>query len=170
MRHVYIKARTPQLNGKVERSHRTDEDEFYQLLSYTDDVDLNEKVKSWEHFYNFNRPHAAFEGKTPDEALSEKASKRIKTAKSNNSSTKRSNVITDRQKSKLADRLNDVMRQSLTIWSSKTGLYISYQGKNSFLVKKFSPTNRVLSQNFLTKEELLSGDIPEIFTTTWKKM
>jgi transposase InsO family protein len=69
MRHVYIKARTPQLNGKVERSHRTDEDEFYQLLSYTDDVDLNEKVKSWEHFYNFNRPHAAFEGKTPYEAL-----------------------------------------------------------------------------------------------------
>jgi hypothetical protein len=109
-------------------------------------------------------------GKTPDEALSKKASKRIKTAKSNNSSSKRSNVITDRQKSKLADRLNDVMRQSLTIWSSKTGLYISYQGKNSFLVKKFSPTNRVLSQNFLTKEELLSGDIPEIFTTTWKKM
>ncbi|MFK5857505.1 MAG: IS481 family transposase [Bacteroidota bacterium] len=69
MRHVYIKARTPQLNGKVERSHRTDKDEFYQLLSYTDDVDLNEKLKSWEHFYNFNRPHTAFDGKTPYEAL-----------------------------------------------------------------------------------------------------
>ena len=27
MRHVYIKARTPQLNGKVERSHRTDKQE-----------------------------------------------------------------------------------------------------------------------------------------------
>ncbi|MCP4900608.1 MAG: transposase, partial [bacterium] len=28
MEHVYIKPRTPQLNGKVERSHRTDKDEF----------------------------------------------------------------------------------------------------------------------------------------------
>jgi hypothetical protein len=26
---VYIKARTLQLNGKVERSHRTDQQEFY---------------------------------------------------------------------------------------------------------------------------------------------
>lgn len=42
--HVYIKPRTPRLNGKVERSHRTDEREFYQLLTYTDDVDLNQKL------------------------------------------------------------------------------------------------------------------------------
>jgi len=69
IRHVYIKPRSPQLNGKVERSHRTDQEEFYQLLTYTDDVDLNEKLKAWEIFYNFNRPHGAFEGKTPYEAL-----------------------------------------------------------------------------------------------------
>ncbi|MFC2115072.1 IS481 family transposase [Bacteroidota bacterium] len=69
MRHVYIKPRSPQLNGKVERSHRTDQEEFYQLLSYTDDVDLNEKLEAWENFYNFNRPHGAFDGKTPYEAL-----------------------------------------------------------------------------------------------------
>lgn len=70
IRHVYIKPRSPQLNGKVERSHRTDQEEFYQLLSYTDDVDLNlnEKLKHWEHFYNFNRPHGTFDGKTPYEA------------------------------------------------------------------------------------------------------
>ena len=29
MRHSYIKPRTPRLNGKVERSHGTDEREFY---------------------------------------------------------------------------------------------------------------------------------------------
>jgi len=40
MDHVYIKPRTPRLNWKVERSHSTDEQEFYQLLSYKDDVDL----------------------------------------------------------------------------------------------------------------------------------
>jgi len=30
--YVYIKPRTPRLNGKVERSHRIDDQEFYQLL------------------------------------------------------------------------------------------------------------------------------------------
>lgn len=69
MRHVYIKPRSPQLNGKVERSHRTDKEEFYQLLTYTDDVDLNKKLEEWERFYNFGRPHGAFKGKTPYEAL-----------------------------------------------------------------------------------------------------
>ena len=69
MRHVYIKPRSPQLNGKVERSHRIDQEEFYQLLSYTDDVDLNEKLNAWENFYNFNRPHGAFNGKTSYEIL-----------------------------------------------------------------------------------------------------
>ena len=34
----------------VERSHRTDQTEFYQLLTYTDDVDLNSKLKAWENF------------------------------------------------------------------------------------------------------------------------
>jgi len=68
MRHVYIKPGSPQLNGRVERSHRTDQEEFYQLLTYTDD-DLNKKLKNWEEFYNFNRPHGAYEGKTPYEKL-----------------------------------------------------------------------------------------------------
>jgi transposase InsO family protein len=67
IRHVYIKPRSPQLNGKVERSHRTDQEEFYQLLTYTDDVDLNEKLAAWESFYNLNRPHGAHGGKTPYE-------------------------------------------------------------------------------------------------------
>lgn len=69
IRHVYIKPRSPQLNGKVERSHRSDREEFYQLLTYTDDVDLNKKLDKWEHFYNFDRPHGAFKGETPYEAL-----------------------------------------------------------------------------------------------------
>ena len=70
IRHVYIKPRTPRLNGKVERSHGTDDREFYQLLTYTDEVGLNEKLTEWENYYNFNRPHGAFAGKTPYEALS----------------------------------------------------------------------------------------------------
>ena len=69
IRHTYIKPRSPQLNGKVERSHGIDQQEFYQLLTYTDDVDLNKKLESWEQFYNFDRPHGAFEGKTPYEVM-----------------------------------------------------------------------------------------------------
>ena len=52
IRHVYIRPRTPHLNGKVERSHRVDDQEFYQLLDkdgITDDIHLfNAKLKEWE--------------------------------------------------------------------------------------------------------------------------
>ena len=72
IRHIYIKPRSPNLNGKVERSHGIDEVEFYQLLTYTDDVDLNKKLAEWERFYNFSRPHGALKGKTPYEVLREK--------------------------------------------------------------------------------------------------
>ncbi len=74
IRHVYIKPRTPRLNGKVERSHGTDEREFYQLLEYTDDVDLKRKLAEWQQFYNFSRPHGAHAGKTPYEVLRERLS------------------------------------------------------------------------------------------------
>ncbi|MCL1927952.1 MAG: IS481 family transposase [Treponema sp.] len=72
IKHVYIKPGTPRLNGKVERSHRTDENEFYQLLEYKDDVDLEAKLSEWEKFYNLHRPHGAFKGMTPFEVLRKK--------------------------------------------------------------------------------------------------
>ena len=72
IRHVYIKPRSPQLNGKVERSHRTDQEEFYQLLNYKNAVDPEKKLSHWEQFYNFPRPHGAHQGKTPYESLRDK--------------------------------------------------------------------------------------------------
>jgi transposase InsO family protein len=73
IRHVYIRPRTPRLNGKVERSHRVDDQEFYQLLDkngVSDDIRLfNAKLREWEHYYNYNRPHAALDGQTPYERL-----------------------------------------------------------------------------------------------------
>ena len=69
---LFDKHRTPQLNGKVERSHRSDQQEFYQLLSYKGDVDLEAKLDEWERFYNFARPHGAHNGQTPYEALRDK--------------------------------------------------------------------------------------------------
>ena len=62
MKHVYIKPRLTPLNGKVERSHLTDKYEFYQLLTYTDNVNLHEKIAEWERVYNYERPHSAFSG------------------------------------------------------------------------------------------------------------
>ena len=67
IQHVYIKPGSPNLNGKVERSHRTDKQEFYQFLDYTDDVNLKDKIMEWENFYNFNRPHKSHGGLTPYE-------------------------------------------------------------------------------------------------------
>ena len=73
IRHVDIRPRTPHLNGKVERSHRIDDQEFYQLLDQdgiTDDIHLfNEKLREWEDYYNYHRPHGALDGQTPYERL-----------------------------------------------------------------------------------------------------
>ena len=72
IRHGYITTSSPQLNGKLERSHRTDEQEFYQLLSYQAGVDLNEKLAEWESFYNISRPRGAFDGRAPYEIRRER--------------------------------------------------------------------------------------------------
>jgi transposase InsO family protein len=50
--HVYIKPATPRLNGKVERSHRIDQEEFYRMLKgvVIDDTEL------------FQRPAPGVEG------------------------------------------------------------------------------------------------------------
>jgi len=70
--HSYIKPRTPRLNGKVERSHRIDNEEFYRMLKgvVIDDTGLfNDKLQEWEDFYNFHRPHGGLDGQTPYERL-----------------------------------------------------------------------------------------------------
>jgi transposase InsO family protein len=53
--HVKIKPRTPRLNGKVERSHGIDAEEFYRLLDgvVIDDANIcNDKLQEWEVYYN----------------------------------------------------------------------------------------------------------------------
>ena len=78
--HVYIKPSTPRLNGKVERSHRIDADEFYKLLDgvVIDEASvLNAKLEEWERFYNFERPHGGLGGQTPYERLRERARAKV---------------------------------------------------------------------------------------------
>jgi hypothetical protein len=63
------------LNGKVERSHRIDQEEFYRMLDgvvIDDTILFNDKLQEWEDFYNFNRPHGGLGGQTPYERLRQK--------------------------------------------------------------------------------------------------
>lgn len=81
IRHVYIRVRTPRLNGKVERSHRVDDQEFYQLLDkrgISDDIHLfNKKLRQWEKYYNYHRPHRGLGGQTPYERLLARARAKV---------------------------------------------------------------------------------------------
>jgi hypothetical protein len=47
------------------RTIRTDQTGFYQLLTYTGDVDLHANLNAWENFHNYDRPRLALDGKTP---------------------------------------------------------------------------------------------------------
>jgi transposase InsO family protein len=76
--HVYIKPRHPRLNGKAERSHRIDEEEFYRMLDGVlihDAKVFNDKLREWEDFYNYHRPHGGLEGQTPYERLRRKTTR-----------------------------------------------------------------------------------------------
>ncbi|MFI6078670.1 IS481 family transposase [Actinoplanes sp. NPDC051343] len=73
--HTYIKPASPHLNGNVERSHRIDAEEFYRMLDgvVIDDTGVfNDKLREWEDYYNYHRPHGALDGQTPYERLKQK--------------------------------------------------------------------------------------------------
>lgn len=50
IRHVFIKPASLHLNDVVERSHHTDKTKFYQLIEYTDNVDIAKKLSEWDIF------------------------------------------------------------------------------------------------------------------------
>jgi hypothetical protein len=63
----------------VERSHRIDAEEFYQLLDgvVIDDTKVfNDKLREWENFYNYHRPHGGLGGQTPYERLKQRTQTR----------------------------------------------------------------------------------------------
>lgn len=65
-----VKPASPHLNGKVERSQRTDLDEFYSDVNIKD-PNLKALLLEWEFYYNQYRPHSSLNGKTPNERYSE---------------------------------------------------------------------------------------------------
>jgi transposase InsO family protein len=60
--------RSPRLNGKVERAHRTHQEEFYELVEVPDDLaSHNALLRQHEAVYNGLRPHQALGYLTPNE-------------------------------------------------------------------------------------------------------
>ena len=55
---------SPHLNGKVERSQKTDKAEFYATVDL-DDPNLSDELAYWQQYYNWERPHSAHHGKPP---------------------------------------------------------------------------------------------------------
>lgn len=66
--HYLIDPGKPAQNGKVERSHRTDQEMFYDRRNFRTIVGLKRAIKQWNNQYN-NLEHCALDGLTPNEAL-----------------------------------------------------------------------------------------------------
>lgn len=64
--HKLIRPRTPEHNGKVERSHRIDQDKFYRTLRFFNLEDLRNQGESWNRRYN-DTPRFVLKCLTPNE-------------------------------------------------------------------------------------------------------
>jgi len=67
-----IQPRRPQQNGKVERSHRIDDEEFWCRHPNLCLDGLDDAVEAWERHYNFVRFSLALKGLTPAERLADR--------------------------------------------------------------------------------------------------
>ena len=63
--HYLIDPGKPAQNGKVERSHRSDQEIFYDRNRFKTVGDLEKKIRLWNNEYN-NLEHCGLNGKTPN--------------------------------------------------------------------------------------------------------
>jgi transposase InsO family protein len=66
--HYLIDPGKPAQNGTVERSHRSDQESFYDRNRFRSFKDLQKKMQEWNIEYN-DLEHCGLKGKTPNEAL-----------------------------------------------------------------------------------------------------
>ena len=66
--HYLIDPGKPAQNGTVERSHREDQQKFYEQNKFKSFKDLQIKLERWNMYYN-NLEHCGLNGKTPNEFL-----------------------------------------------------------------------------------------------------
>ena len=69
-----IRPASPHLNGKVERSQRTDLQEFYATIDLNAE-DLHAQLDEWQFYYNWHRPHSSLGGRSPMDKVSELSEK-----------------------------------------------------------------------------------------------
>jgi transposase InsO family protein len=67
--HYLIDPGKPAQNGTVERSHRSDQESFYDRNKFKNISHLQKKLKEWNTYYN-NLEHCGLNGKSPNEFLS----------------------------------------------------------------------------------------------------
>ena len=70
IRHKLIKPKTPRHNGKVERSHRKDQERFYYNKVFCSFEDFKNRLKYWEKVYN-NFPMKPLKWLSPNEKYQE---------------------------------------------------------------------------------------------------
>lgn len=68
--HYLIDPGKPAQNGKVERSHREDQEKFYDENLFVSLADLQRKIRVWNTYYN-GLEHCGLNGKTPNEFLAD---------------------------------------------------------------------------------------------------
>jgi len=68
-RHRYIQPRPPDQNGKVERSHRIDAEQFWSRQTFETFEAASATLHGWERVYNEVRFAMALHGRTPSEKL-----------------------------------------------------------------------------------------------------
>jgi len=66
--HYLIDPGKPNQNGQVERSHRTDQEMFYEKRKFKTISELEKALRIWNQEYN-NLEHCSLDGLTPNEAL-----------------------------------------------------------------------------------------------------
>lgn len=66
--HYLIDAGKPQQNGMVERSHRSDQEAFYDTVTYGTYDELRWKLALWNLTYN-HTPHCGLHGRSPYEMI-----------------------------------------------------------------------------------------------------
>jgi transposase InsO family protein len=66
--HFLIDPGKPAQNGTVERSHREDQEKFYDTNKFKNLKDLQKKLIQWNMYYN-NLEHCGLDGKSPNEFL-----------------------------------------------------------------------------------------------------
>lgn len=79
IRHRLIPPGAKELNGKVERSHRTDDDEFFWKAPYSGASAIKQAYAQWIWEYNHDRSHKSLGKRTPMEKLTEKTLVRLTT-------------------------------------------------------------------------------------------